>query len=397
MLGTYFRAFFLAKYLVKQGHKVLLVIGSKRAAFKVTRKLVDGVEVFLHPLVDFHANLLVGSLSRISTTFMQALLNCILEITCDFDILHSFDVMWPQNTLPTLISTIKRSLKISEHKVFVDWDDWWGGGGLLTQRGTGIPYYPYQIAPLLEFLEEKVPLCADAVTVTNETLKQHALKSGVKSEDLYMIPNGANIDFIKPFNMHDAREELNLPMEGLIYTHVGSSSLDIEAFNHLILAHKNVVKRCSDALLLLVGKIRKDEINLIKALNVTKNVLWVGPQPDSKYRLYLSASDAFLLPMKDNIFNRARWPLRLGDYLAAGRPIIATDLPEIKKVVSECGLLAKPNDPKDFASKILEIITDQDLREKMAKRARELAERNFSWQILANQLGKIYNQYVSSS
>jgi len=109
----------------------------------------------------------------------------------------------------------------------------------------------------------------------------------------------------------------------------------------------------------------------------------------------LGASDILLLPMRDSPFDRARPPaIRLGDYLAAGRPVIATALPENEKVVGKCGFLAKPGDPEDFANKILEALRNPDLCREMGERARELAEREYSWQILAKQLEKLYNRYV---
>jgi len=98
--------------------------------------------------------------------------------------------------------------------------------------------------------------------------------------------------------------------------------------------------------------------------------------------------------MQDNFFNRTR-PLaaRLGDYIAAGRPIITTELPEVAKALSECALLAKPN-PKDFASKILTAIRDHDLRRELSKRARELAETKYCWKFRAKTLEKVYHQYL---
>ena len=387
--SSYFRSFLLGKYLVERGHLVSLIATSRKATLNVTKKIVDGVNVFLLPsLVASNANLLLTWLSRMSTVFVQTPLNSILKATFDFNILHSFDVMFPQNATPTLLSKISRFLRIHDQKIFVDWDDWWGRGGMITQYG-GIWSL---IDPVATFLEEKVPGYADAVTVSAETLRQRALRVGVKPENLFVLPNGANVDSIKPLDICDARTKLGLLTNKIIYTQVGL--LDQESFELLILAHKKVVKSYPNALLLLVGEIHAKQLDFLKSLNMTKKVIYVGVQPDDKYRLYLGASDAFLLPMRDSVFNRARWPLRLGAYLAAGRPIVATALPEIEKVVSECGLLAEPGDPEDFARKLLDVVGDRDLRKKMGKRARELAETRYSWQLLAKQLERVYRHYL---
>ena len=390
MRATYWRAFFLAKYLAKEGHEVSLLATSKKVTLHATKKLVDGVNVFLLPSIvfsDAHHNLLLNQLSRILSTCMQTLFDCILTILSDCDILHSFDVAGPQNAVSTLLSVTLRSHRIQDRKIFVDWDEWWGGSTGEISKSTGV--YSFA-APLGKFLEEKVPLYADAVTVLNETLRERASSVGVKSENLFVIPNGVNVDFIQPSNIHDARVKLGLRRRNIIYTHIGL--LDLESLKLLMLAHKKVVRCYPNSLLLLVG-LRKDKIDFVKASDLA-NVICIRRQPYHKIPLYLGASDVLLLPLPDTLFDRARWPLRLGDYLAAGRPIVATSLPEIEKIVSECGLLAKIGDPEDFADKILSIISDPDLREEMGKRARGLAETRYSWKILAKQLERAYRHYL---
>jgi len=398
-VGTYWRAFFLAKHLIEEGHKVLLIAADSKPGLNASKKVIDGVNVYLLPSATFGGNLLLYSLSEISTVFMQTPLNCILELASDFDVFHSFDVMGPHNAAPTLLFKTLRILRLHNKKIFVDWDEWWGRGGMYGLKLLGLHGgTPLDLltVPIVTILEEKVPLCADAVTVINETLRQRALSVGVKSENLFVISSGANVDIIKPLNMYDARQKLNLPEKNIIYGHFGH--MDLESFKLLILSHKKVLRYFPNASLLLfrlgqdlLTRLSKD---LVKSLK-RRNVLFVGQQPYDKYILYLGASDVFLLPMLDNMFNRARWPLRLGDYLAAGRPIVATALPEIEKVVGKCGFLSKPGNPEDFANKILEIIRDADLRKQMGKRARELAEKKYSWRILARKLLNAYRQYLN--
>jgi len=389
MSGTYFRAFFLAKYLVKEGHKVLLVLRSREHSLKIVRKLLDGVNILLLPsLVTHETSSLVGSSSRVATVFMNTIQNCFLEIIHDFDVIHSFDVMWPQNAAPLLVSNLEGLLRIRHIKIYADWDDWWGRGGIINlYKGL------YRLIALpISFMEEKVPRCADYVTLTTETLKYRALQSGFKPENLFIIPNGANVEDIKPLDRNNSRKELNLPLENKICTQIWSSSRDLRSFKLLLQAHKKVTKVFPEALLLFVGRMKVSEaqIDFVKSLNLSRNVMFAGWQPYHKYLLYLGASDVLLLPMQDTIYDRARSPLRLGDYLAAGRPIIATALPEIEKIVSQCGLVAAPNDAKGFGEKLLKVLQDADLSDEMGKRARELAERKYSWQILAKKLDQIY-------
>lgn len=391
MSGTYVRAFFLAKYLAREGHQVSLIASEKRPTLAGTKKLVDRVKILLLPfLVDYRANLLHKQWSAITTGFMQTIFNSILQATSYFDVLHTFDVLFPQNAIPMLFSRLTCHLRINTHTIFADWDELWGGGGLLSLPGARYPF----TAPFLEFLEEKVPLFADAVTVANETLGQRALTIGVQRENLFVIPNGANIESIESINVPEARKMLGLTKHRAIYTHVMSSTRDIETFRFLMATHKEVLKNRPDATLLLLGKLSKDQADFIKSSDMARSILCPGSFYDQRFSVYLGASDAFLLLLRDTVFDRTRWPARLGDYLAAGRPTIAPDLPEMRKVIHKCGFLAKVYDPKDFAAKILEAISNPEVCAEKGKLARELAETKYAWRNIAKQLENSYKQFL---
>lgn len=384
-VGTGARAFFLSKYLAKRGHSISLILTGKNPSFRVNRKIVEGVDIFLLPsFVSFDmTNLALGSLSRVLTSYIQTLLNVIQEIASNYDVVHVFDAMWPQNVGPMLFFKISHLLRVKKGRLFVDWDEWWTKGGLLNYGGL------YSLAfPMVQFLEEKMPLYADGVTILNDALRQRALRVGVKSENLFVIPTGADVDSIKPMNFQAARKKLGLPLQSLIYTHVGP--LENEPFKLLMKVHELVCKYHPESLFLLIGKIRENQASFIKSTGESKRILYVGYQPDYKFRQFLSASDIFILPLPDTVYDRARCPLRLADYLAAGRPVVATALPEIRKILSKCGLLAKPENAKEFAEKILELTRNQSLRLEMGKRARKLAEEKYSWQILAKHLEDAY-------
>jgi glycosyltransferase involved in cell wall biosynthesis len=389
--SSYFRCFYLSKYLVERGHRVSLIATSRKATSNVAYKLVDGVNVISLPsLAAPSSSLLPQLLSGALTVVAQTLLSSVLQATLDFDILHSFDVMFPQNAIPTLFSKISRFLRFHDRKILVDWDDWWGRGGMIAYYARRYGGFWSLMDPPVTFLEEKGPKYADAVTVATDSLKERALSVGVRPENIFIVGNGTNTDFIKPVDIHDARDELGLPEKSVICTHLGN--VDLETFNLLMQAHKIVVRKHPNTLLLLVGS-GPAGADFVRSLGMDKSVICFGRQPYRRVPLYLGASDICLMPMQDLSFNRIAQPLRLLDYLAAGRPVIATALPELGKIVRECGLLAKPGDPDDFADKILILVDNPNLRDKMGKRARELAETRYSWRIAAEQLDKAYCRY----
>lgn len=326
--------------------------------------------------------------------FMQTGLNILRSLTSDIDVLHTFDALLPQNAVPTLLSKIKRA----SHKpaVFVDWDDWWGRGGILDVYSKGVYR---KITSFLTFMEEKIPLYADGVTVTNQTLRKRAIDVGVNEKKLFVVPNGADVDKIKPVDTYDARKRLGLSCKAVVYGTYPKMYIRHEKSsmgrNNILLAHKTVVAAYPETFLLLLGRESEGWMADAEFLGIDKHIISVGFQSADKYSLFLSASDFFLFLIENTVFDRARSSLRVLDYMAAGRPIIATGLPEIKKVIDGCGLFVRSGKSNDIAEKILYAIREPDLCKKMGELARERAVRHYSWSSIAQQLERIYYQMQS--
>lgn len=371
--GTYFRCFFLANYLAKSKHEVWLTCLNPKATVLITKEKTDIVNVLL-PRQDR------CNLGELPFHLLRSMINFGLSVSIDFDIVHYFSVGSPTTALPVFLS---KALRIRNSKIFIDWDDWWGRGGLTKGRRAA--------ESMATLLEEKVPFLSDGVTVVSEALKQRALSLGV-SCNVYKVPNGANIDFIKPLDKYNARLKLGLPLEKKILCCIG---LYDATFDLTIRAFKEINKSVPNVLLTIVGSFKAKYLKVIDNLNLTKNVIYTGVQPYDRVPFYLGASDILLFPMANNIVERARWPIRMGDYLAAARPIVATGIGEVKRVIEKerCGLLSKPDDAKDFAKKVRELSDDARLCKDMSIRARKAAEEKYSWRIIAGELEHIYEQF----
>jgi glycosyltransferase involved in cell wall biosynthesis len=400
-VSGFWRTFPLARELAKLGHKVTIVLQRNDRFSQCNHMIIDGVEIYLLPplaaSVDFiwqRAN--ARAILRSTLTYsMQIGLNILRSVTSDIDVLHTYDALLPQNALPTILSKLRRASQ--KPVVFVDWDDWWGRGGYLDQLSRGI-YRP--LTSFLTFMEEKVPLYADGVTVTNQILRKRAIGVGVSGKKLFVIPNGADVDKIKPLDMCDARKRLRLPLKAVVYTFCnpfsyGGRGKDFMGKNVILLAHKTVVAEYPDTFLLLLGGKGEDWMADAKFLGIDKRVISVGFQPADKYTLFLSASNFFVFPVENTISDRARSPLRLPEYMAAGRPIIATGLPEIKYELNGCGLFIRSGKTSDLVEGILNAIRKPDLCKKMGELSRERAVKHYSWSSLAQQLERAYYQMLN--
>jgi glycosyltransferase involved in cell wall biosynthesis len=87
--------------------------------------------------------------------------------------------------------------------------------------------------------------------------------------------------------------------------------------------------RRRDWTFLLVGPARRETEAALARLAAEPNVVWTGPRPYSELPAYVAAFDVGLIPYLANTYTQSCFPLKLYEYLAAGKPVVATGLPAL--------------------------------------------------------------------
>jgi glycosyltransferase involved in cell wall biosynthesis len=112
----------------------------------------------------------------------------------------------------------------------------------------------------------------------------------------------------------------------------------------------------------------------------------------------LTRADVLVLPNPASaISSRATSPLKLFEYMAAGRAILASDLPAIREVLTHDvnAWLVPAGDPQAFAEGIRRLTDSRELRARLARAAREsVAE--YSWSRRAERLEALFAAVVTS-
>jgi teichuronic acid biosynthesis glycosyltransferase TuaH len=193
--------------------------------------------------------------------------------------------------------------------------------------------------------------------------------------NVVLVPNGCDTERFENTGSAPWPDDVRLPAPIAGFVGQINDRLDIRLLE-AIAAHGHS--------LLLVGPMtRTFDAHTIETLLTRPNVQWVGPKPFDAMPSYLRTMHLGLTPYTDTPFNRASFPLKTIEYLAAGRAAVSQDLPMARWLGTEHVTLA--TGPSAFAEavgvRLREPLTDHVLAKRMAfaathswsARAREFA------------------------
>ena len=116
---------------------------------------------------------------------------------------------------------------------------------------------------------------------------------------------------------------------------------------------------------------------LAKELDVEEFVTFTGRVPDAELLAMLNTADICVNPDIANEMNDKSTMNKIMEYMALGKPIVQYDLTEGRVSAQDASLYAAKNDPIDLANKMVGLLDDEALRERMGRdRPRARAQRS---------------------
>lgn len=220
---------------------------------------------------------------------------------------------------------------------------------------------------------------ASAHFVLTSFIKKKFIEMGISENRICIAPDAVDLRlFDLPLSKAAARESLRLPSEKKIILYAGSFFLyDWKGVDTFLEASGEFNE---NSLFVLVGG-NEREVKEAKAKWGRSNMLFLGYQPPRSIPAYLKAADVLVIPNKKGSTASEHYtsPLKLFEYMASGRPIVASRLPSLEEVVSEKEVLFfEPNDPNDLARAIRRVLDDETFTESLAQNARKKVEA-FTW------------------
>lgn len=209
------------------------------------------------------------------------------------------------------------------------------------------------------------------------------------ADEVVIAPNGVDLErFVSlPSTPELARQQLDLPSAPTVMC---TGHLYVGRGADLFLA---LAKEIPGAHFVWVGG-KPEDVETWKARTQSDNVTFTGFIPNQDLPLYQSAADILLMPYSRSIMGSSGTadsasvasPMKMFEYMAAGRAIVTSDLPVFREVLSEkSALFCKPDDLEDWKSKIRELLGDESRRVSLGKQAKNDVQ-SYTWLARAEKI-----------
>jgi len=242
-------------------------------------------------------------------------------------------------------------------------------------------------ATIAAWVERQVVLRVATVFVVSEESRARCLGLGVPQSRVVLVGN-------TPANVEELVAEHAVPSDlaalgtRSVVLFVGNLLAD-RGLDRAIAAMQDVARELPESALVLIGDGREQQrlMQLTRALGLINHVYFLGWKPHGQHAPYYAYARVGVLPFHATEHLRVTLPNKLFDYMGAGLPVIASDVPPIRRIVQETGsgVLVPAGDRTALARAIITLLRDEHLRCVLGRNARQAVATRYRWSVDAGR------------
>jgi glycosyltransferase involved in cell wall biosynthesis len=313
---------------------------------------------------------------------------------------------WLQSEGSSILEREKPDLLYERYSLFG-----WGGIGLARKHGIPLMlevndplcreqagYEKFTLPTTAERMEREIICGADTVIAISSWVKNWAISLGVDGNDVHVIPNGVSLKlFANKGNGEIVRQRYNLGAHRLI-GFVGSFQPwhDVQG---LLRAFSILYADDHDLRLLLVGDgdQRHELEEKCLQLGLGSAVIFTGNVLHDSVPEYIAAMDTTVAPYnwKEDFYGS---PLKLFEYMAAGKPTVAASIGQIREVIEhrKTGWLYTSGNHIELAQGLSSLLYSPELSAEMSRAAREKILADHTWKAIGTKIVNLASRLLKN-
>jgi glycosyltransferase involved in cell wall biosynthesis len=262
------------------------------------------------------------------------------------------------------------------------------------------PFLAYEsskfVRRIFQTLTDKAAMAlSNRIVVLSEWSKKRLSQmGGITPSKILVTPSGTDTNIFRPLNKTDCCEEIGLD-PSLLYIGYAGSFFDYEGVDVLIDSAPFILNRFPKTNFLLVGDgpMTDNWKARISLKGLQDSFIFTNRVPYTEVHKYIGAMDICVAPHHKET-NQAS-PVKLFDYMACGRPIVATDIEVVREIVgdTECALMVSPENPYVLAQALIYLIENERNREDMGIEGRAYVVSHYDRENITRNLIKHMQQF----
>lgn len=224
---------------------------------------------------------------------------------------------------------------------------------------------------------------AKALVVLTGFIKNRLMAEKISGSKILVSPDAVDLEeFDIDISKEAARRKLDLPLQKKLIGYIGMlKTMGME--KGIDISIKTLDNLPANVCLVIVGGSKEDieyYRNFSQKRNLEDRVLFIGKVPHKLIPKYLKAFDVLIAPFPENEHYKFYMsPLKIFEYMASGRPIVTTDLPSLREILSEeNAFLARPGDKKSLAGGIERCLNSAEFSNEIARNSFEEVKK-YTW------------------
>jgi glycosyltransferase involved in cell wall biosynthesis len=250
------------------------------------------------------------------------------------------------------------------------------------------------LQPIIKLIINSAYKSIDGLIVITETLYNYYKPLLSRYSKIVVI--NMTVDFSRFENIDSISPYPN----NFIITYCGSFDNEKDGILYLIEAFNNVLQVHKDVKLVLIGSGTNDENckvkQLVKKHKIEDSVLLISRLSKELVPLYLTHSNLLVLPRPSSMQANGGFPTKLGEYLATGNPVVATNVGEISRflVDQKSAFIIDPNSVQKLSEALLKIALHFSDSLKIGHEGKKVAKEFFSIESQSKKLKEFLESLI---
>lgn len=235
----------------------------------------------------------------------------------------------------------------------------------------------------VELIQKLYIRSAQKIFTVTEAIKEFVIhKYKISRDKIVIVKNGVDIEVFRPIDKEETRRQLGFEKEVSLVGFVGCL-FPWHGLEYLVESAPAVISQIPNVKFVIVGDGKQKQFlrTLLKKMGIMDFFIFTGQVPFERVPLYINSFDVcavFFKPVRQN----AGDPIKLYEYLACGRPVVASNVKGYGDFIERigAGLSVNAENKDELACAIVDLLKDDMRRSRMGEAGRQEVAKFHTWE-----------------